>query len=192
MLISRLLWYPMGSEKPPYIGNYTECGYDGPEDPDLPYAVTGEEPGCAYCWCLELNALTIPQFMVGFVFNSLGYPFSVALLGSLFSKVVGKYKPGVYMGLLTMSGSFARVLGPIFLVSIYSTFGTVAAFYLIAGIQAVSIVLLLITYKNWVPAGGQEDYTVSAITRKKSVCPPEAEGSSRVSSRRPSQRPADT
>ena len=36
MLISRLVWYPMGSEKPPYIRNYTECGYEGPDDPALP------------------------------------------------------------------------------------------------------------------------------------------------------------
>ena len=188
MLISRLVWYPMGSEKPPYIGNYTECGYEGPDDPALPYAVTGAEPGCAYCWCLELNALTIPQFMIGFVFNSVGYPYSVALIGAILSKIVGRYKPGVYMGLLTMSGSFARVLGPVFLVWIYSSYGTIAAFYLIAALQAISIVLLLVTYKKLVPPG--QDYTVSAIKKKHSVCPPDGSArSSRMSSRRPSRKP---
>lgn len=185
MLISRLLMFPMGSEKPPYIGNYTECGYEVPDDPALPYAVGGGDPGCAYCWCLEMMALTIPQFMVGFAINSVGYPYSVALIGALYSKVVGKYKQGVYMGLLTMSGSFARVLGPIFLVWVYSSYGTIATFYMIAGIQAVSILLLVITYKNFVPAG--QDYTVSAIKKKNSVCPPD--GSSRISSRRPSKKP---
>ena len=90
------------------------------------------------------------------------------------------------MGLLTMSGSFARVLGPIFLVWIYSSYGTIAAFYLIAGLQAVSIVLLVITYKKLVPPG--QDYTLSAIKKKHSVCPPD--GSSRRPSKKPDPEPA--
>ena len=49
----------------------------------------------------------------------------------------------------------------------------------------ISILLLVITYKNFVPAG--QDYTVSAIKKKNSVCPPD--GSSRISSRRPSKKP---
>lgn len=66
------------------------------------------ESGCVYCWCLEMNAMSITQFMVGFSINAIGYPFNIAILGSLFSKIVGNYRQGFYMGLLTMSGSFAR------------------------------------------------------------------------------------
>ncbi len=78
------------------------------------------ESGCTYCWCLDIKMITITQFMIGFCVSAVGYPFTVALLGSIFSKVVGNYHQGFYMGLLTMCGSFARVVGPILFVFIYN------------------------------------------------------------------------
>ena len=44
---------------------------------------------CEYDWCSEIPKIHVEQFMVGYVFALLGYPFCVALCGALFSKVLG-------------------------------------------------------------------------------------------------------
>ena len=46
-------------------------------------------PGCPFDWCSEIPKIHVEQFMVGYVFALLGYPFCVALCGALFSKVLG-------------------------------------------------------------------------------------------------------
>lgn len=45
--------------------------------------------GCPYDWCYEIPKLSVEQFMIGYVFCLLGYPFCMALCGSLFSKALG-------------------------------------------------------------------------------------------------------
>jgi hypothetical protein len=40
--------------------------------------------GCAYEWCARIGAITETQFMVGYVFSLIGYPFCIAICGSLF------------------------------------------------------------------------------------------------------------
>ena len=45
--------------------------------------------GCPYDWCYEIPKLSVVQFMIGYVFCLLGYPFCMALCGSLFSKALG-------------------------------------------------------------------------------------------------------
>ena len=45
--------------------------------------------GCPFDWCSEIPKIHVEQFMVGYVFALLGYPFCVALCGALFSKSLG-------------------------------------------------------------------------------------------------------
>ena len=45
--------------------------------------------GCKYDWCSRIPKVTITQFMVGYVFATVGYPFCMGLTGALFSKVLG-------------------------------------------------------------------------------------------------------
>ena len=45
--------------------------------------------GCQYDWCSEIGAITVVQFMFGYVCSLLGYPFCIALCGSIFTKVLG-------------------------------------------------------------------------------------------------------
>ena len=44
---------------------------------------------CPYAWCSRIAKISVAQFMAGYIFALLGYPFCVALCGSLFSKVLG-------------------------------------------------------------------------------------------------------
>ena len=45
--------------------------------------------GCPYDWCYDIPKISVEQFMIGYVFALIGYPFCMALCGSLFSKVLG-------------------------------------------------------------------------------------------------------
>lgn len=54
-------------------------------------APTSDTVGCPYCWCLDIPQMTVVQFMIGFAIVVIGYPFCIAISGSLFSKIVGKH-----------------------------------------------------------------------------------------------------
>ena len=152
LILSRLCMMPMGSDKPTFIGNYTGCGYEGPDDPALPYAAPGGEGGgCIHCWCLELRRVTEVQFLIGFAIGICAYPYCVAIIGSLYSKLLGPKPQGLYMGVLTGSGSLARVIGPIFFTRLYQEQGTYVTMSVVAGTLAISLLLFIFNYKRFVP-----------------------------------------
>ena len=143
---------PMGSDKPSFIGNYTECGYEGPDDPLLPYASSREDGGgCIHCWCLELRRVTEVQFIIATVIGACAFPYCVAIIGSLYSKLLGPKPQGLYMGVLTGSGSLARVIGPIFFTRLYQEQGTYVTFSVVVGALVISLLLLIFAYKRFVP-----------------------------------------
>ena len=145
----------MGSDKPSFIGNYTECSYEGPDDPLLPYTsnTTTEEGGggCIHCWCLELRRVTEVQFFIAFAIGTCAYPYCVAIISSLYSKLLGPQPQGLYMGMLTGSGSLARVIGPIFFTKLYQEQGTYVTFSVVAGALIISLLLVIFAYKRFVP-----------------------------------------
>ena len=55
-----------------------------------PYAApTGDgDVGCPYCWCLSIPQIKVAQFMIGYIICTAGFPFCVALIASIFSKVL--------------------------------------------------------------------------------------------------------
>ena len=95
--------------------------------------------------------MTVPQFMLGFVLGVLGYPFSLTLTTSIFSKVVGDINPvilsdvllnfipmhdskGFWLGLFATFGSLARVVGPMLVTEVYQELGTYAMTGLVIGV----------------------------------------------------------
>ena len=151
-IISRLFMMPMGSNKPTFIGNYTECSFEGPDDPLLTYTSPGEGGGgCIHCWCLELRRVTEVQFFIAFAIGTCAYPYCIAIIGSLYSKLLGPQPQGLYMGMLTGSGSFARVIGPIFFTKLYQEQGTYVTFSVVAGALIISLLLVIFAYKRFVP-----------------------------------------
>ncbi len=61
------------------------------------------------------------------------------------------FDQGIWMGVLTASGSFARFTGPIFVTSIYNEFGPYLTFALVVGSMVLSLITSLIFYKRLVP-----------------------------------------
>jgi len=108
----------------------------------------GSKYGCAYEWCLHIPKVTVAQFMVGFFIATTGYPFCVAIMGSLYSKSLGSIPQGFWLSLLTGSGSLARVVGPIFVTLIYENYGTYLTFSLVTGSLVLSGALIIFSYKQ--------------------------------------------
>ena len=57
-------------------------------NPDLFAAPSGDgEAGCPYCWCLSIPQIKVAQFMIGYIVCTAGFPYCIALIASIFSKV---------------------------------------------------------------------------------------------------------
>lgn len=74
-------------------------------------------------WCKYTPRLTVTQFVIGYSFTTIGYPIGTTLIQTIFSKLLGPRPQGVWMGLLTGASGVARVLGPIFVGFIYTSYG---------------------------------------------------------------------
>jgi len=149
MLVGSLIIYPMVDERPPLSANST---FDGCED-RVPWNEIDPtlETGCGYCWCLDIYKVTFAQFVVGFILCIIGYPFGTALTASIYSKVLAPKSQGFYMGVLSMSSSFARVIGPIIFTAMYQELGTYAILGVLTGSIALSFVLFTVTYRRFIP-----------------------------------------
>ncbi|XP_011360429.1 major facilitator superfamily domain-containing protein 8 isoform X2 [Pteropus vampyrus] len=111
----------------------------------------GEEPtGCPaeQAWCLYTPMIHLAQFLTSVVLIGIGYASCHVTSYSLYSKILGPKPQGVYMGWLTASGSAARILGPVFISQVYTSWGPRWAFSLICGIVALAIILLGVVYKR--------------------------------------------
>ena len=80
MILGRICMFPLGSD-------YFQLGLNNNTN-NRAGAVVGLI-GCLYDWCFTIPKISVVQFMVGYVFALVGYPFCMALCGSLFSKVLG-------------------------------------------------------------------------------------------------------
>ncbi|KAF2354785.1 Major facilitator superfamily [Trinorchestia longiramus] len=102
-------------------------------------------------WCLYTPIIEIPQLIVANVVGVIGYPVAFSLTSSLFSKMIGPSSQGVWMGLMTSTGSLSRMSGPIFVTWIYSSYGTRWTFGILTVILVGSLILSLVFYKRLVP-----------------------------------------
>ncbi|XP_046397086.1 major facilitator superfamily domain-containing protein 8 [Ischnura elegans] len=93
-------------------------------------------------WCLTTPAMTISQLLIGYAFTAVGYPIGVTLIQTLFSKILGPRPQGVWMGFITGSGCLSRVMGPVFVAYIYTSFGTYWTFGITTVMMAVSMLWL--------------------------------------------------
>ncbi|KAK7871617.1 hypothetical protein R5R35_001804 [Gryllus longicercus] len=93
-------------------------------------------------WCYYTPAMTISQFLLGYALTAVGYPIGVTLIQTIFSKILGPRPQGVWMGLMTGSGCLSRVMGPVFVSSIYTRLGTIWTFGITTVMMAVSMVWL--------------------------------------------------
>ncbi|XP_059554052.1 major facilitator superfamily domain-containing protein 8 isoform X1 [Myotis daubentonii] len=101
-------------------------------------------------WCLYTPMIHLAQFLTSVVLIGIGYPSCNVMSYTLYSKILGPKPQGVYMGWLTASGSAARILGPVFISQVYTSWGPRWAFSLVCGIVVLTITLLGVVYRRLV------------------------------------------
>merc|ERR1719445_2457343 len=112
----------------------------------------GGQGGCDLSWCSYTPKLTEFQFYLGYVVATLSFPFCIGLCQAMFSKSLGGQPQGTWMGLLTSSGSLARILGPILGSYVYEDLGTFWLFGLCAGSLLLSAIVTGAAFRHLVPA----------------------------------------
>jgi hypothetical protein len=76
------------------------------------------------------------RFIIGFCIISVAFPLGRGVTLSMFSKIIGKHKAGVYMGYMLGVGAISRIIGPFWSVQSLTvspalTFGISAFLFLI-------------------------------------------------------------
>lgn len=67
-----------------------------------------------YSWCTGLNQVNVWVYYVTYVICiGFAYPSINITMSTLFSRILGPRRQGTQQGLLQMSGSVARMVGPI-------------------------------------------------------------------------------
>lgn len=102
-------------------------------------------------WCLYTPIVEKPQMAIADVAAVIGYPVAFTLSSALFSKILGPKPQGVWMGILTSTGSFSRVTGPIFVSYMYTALGTRWTFGILFGVMSLTLVIVSVLYKRLVP-----------------------------------------
>ncbi|KAK7084418.1 Major facilitator superfamily domain-containing protein 8 [Halocaridina rubra] len=102
-------------------------------------------------WCLYTPIIEQIQLGIAGFIAVVGYPVAFALSSSLFSKILGPKPQGVWMGVLTSTGSFSRVSGPIFVSYMYTSLGTRWTFGFLFFTLAFTVILMSVVYKRLVP-----------------------------------------
>ena len=95
--------------------------------------------------------MTVTQFIIGYGFTTIGYPVGVTLVQTIFSKILGPRPQGVWMGLITGAGCASRVLGPVFVSSIYKELGIYETFGITGLTLVVSMIWLMLVNKRLIP-----------------------------------------
>lgn len=134
MAIGRVLYIPWG-DGPPIMAIFDNETMNA-TDPNF------ELVGCPVSqeWCLTTPAMTMTQFLLGYFLTCIGYPIGVTLIQTIFSKILGPRPQGVWMGLITGSGCFSRIMGPVCVGYMYTRYGTYATF----GFTTIMMVVAMI------------------------------------------------
>lgn len=124
MAIGRLLYIPWG-DAPAQMAVWRNV-----TDSVTNTTSTAELVGCplSQTWCQTTPALTMTQFLLGYMATSIGYPIGVTLIQTIFSKILGPRPQGVWMGMITGSGCLSRIMGPVCVGFVYTRFGTYPTF----------------------------------------------------------------
>lgn len=145
MVLGRIVHIPFRDELPKLVyakekilGNGTLYIYNDDDPEVLGCDVIAQE------WCATTSKLGFFEFLLGYFFTSIGYPVGLSLIQTIFSKVIGPRPQGVWMGLITNSGCFSRILGPICIMFVYSRYGTFWVFFSMFILCLVPMLILFI------------------------------------------------
>ncbi|CRL08149.1 CLUMA_CG020833, isoform A [Clunio marinus] len=145
MVIGRLIFMPYRDEYPrlaldrEYMMENGTIGFYSDDDEHILGCPVSTQP-----WCSTTPVLGFPEFIIGYILSSIGYPIGVTLIQTIFSKILGSRPQGVWMGLFTAGGCVSRIMGPVAVGSIYTRYGTSWTFGITCGMMVLPMIWLYI------------------------------------------------
>jgi len=95
--------------------------------------------------------VSLPRFIVAVALVGAGYATAVAVLISIYSKVLESLDQGMLMGWLSSSGSVARIIGPVFASNAFQYGGGRLVFGFMAGMTLAIWITLMFCYRVLAP-----------------------------------------
>ncbi|XP_065053595.1 major facilitator superfamily domain-containing protein 8-like isoform X2 [Rhopilema esculentum] len=145
MLVAFIIFLPWGSEHPPLqvketidVGNLTKT-------------VLSEGCPIRYSWCKTTPKIYLSQYIIAMLIGFIGFALPSMVINSLYSKIIGPRKQGLYMALASCAGSFARFTGPLVMTSLYANFGPRWLFIFLASVNLSAAALIFGFFKMLVP-----------------------------------------
>jgi MFS transporter, ceroid-lipofuscinosis neuronal protein 7 len=98
------------------------------------------------------DPMPLAQFILGVIgMVGPGYMYAQVELLSIYSKLLGRARPGSYIGWISSSGSIARIIGPIVAGYMLQVGGLDVVVVTIGGIVTVALIVLLVFYSRLKP-----------------------------------------
>ncbi|KAI1695818.1 major facilitator superfamily domain-containing protein [Ditylenchus destructor] len=122
---------------------------------------TNGQVGCntdKFTWCEDLRPVNVGLYYATYIIViGLAFPMQNIALNTLFSKIIGPRWQGTQQGILQVSGSVARLIGPIMVTHLYSSFGPTMTWNMEILVIAITLISWLIFYRRMVPLKIIED-----------------------------------
>ncbi|MCL4136286.1 UNVERIFIED_CONTAM: hypothetical protein GTU68_062566 [Idotea baltica] len=160
LTLSMLIFFPVAGETPKI--KYCASPSDGVTNSSVTSSIVRraavlnshcEELGCpsSQKWCFYTPRIHLPQLVTACFLTTLGYPVGISLAGAIFSKMLRVKEQGLWMGILTSSGSLSRFLGPIFVSYLYTAKGPLWTFAVLFVLLLIVVILHVLFYKRMAP-----------------------------------------
>ncbi|KAI1699631.1 major facilitator superfamily domain-containing protein [Ditylenchus destructor] len=116
---------------------------------------TNGQVGCntdKFTWCEDLRPVNVVLYYATYIIViGLAFPMQNIALNTLFSKIIGPRWQGTQQGILQVSGSVARLIGPIMVTHLYSAFGPTMTWNMEILVIAITLISWLIFYRRMIP-----------------------------------------
>jgi len=99
----------------------------GDDEDQLMLATNVSRPlGCPVVqeWCLYTPALHEAQLVTCFMITAIGYAFCATMSTSIMTQLLGPNDQGTWTGIYLAGGCLSRILGPVYLSTVYTAYGT--------------------------------------------------------------------
>ncbi|KAK6052229.1 hypothetical protein COOONC_10266, partial [Cooperia oncophora] len=114
-----------------------------------------ESVGCdpsEYKWCNSTHDVNFWLYAVLYcTLLSACFPIVNVSMNTLFSKILGARRQGTMQGIMLMSGSLARTLGPLLVSGLFQVYGPTPVWGIELGTLGATLLMWMVFYRRLVP-----------------------------------------
>ncbi|CAJ0597730.1 unnamed protein product [Cylicocyclus nassatus] len=105
-----------------------------------------------YSWCISVHEVNFWLYAVLYcTLLAACFPIVNVSMNTLFSKILGARRQGTMQGIMLMSGSLARTLGPLLVSWLFQVYGPIPVWGLEMGTLGITLLLWIVLYRRLVP-----------------------------------------